>query len=77
MTELPKRFHIVKHDKDSGRQTLVRSRGRPWMGTERAAKIEATRLAKSHEATGDAQRWSYEVAEEPRVPRPAAPRFTK
>ena len=75
MTQLPKRFHIVKHDKDSDLQTVVRARGRPWLGTESAAKIEATRLAASHAGTADEQRFSYEVVEEQRVIRPTAPRF--
>ena len=76
MTDLPKRFHIIKRNKDSDQRTVVRARGRPWIGTELAAKIEAVRLAGAHEATGE-QGFSYEVVEEQRVIRPTAPSFTK
>ena len=77
MTDLPKRFHIVKRNKDSDQRTVVRSRGRPWIGTEHAAKIEASRLTEAQEATGGEQGFSYEVVEEQRVIRPTAPPFTK
>ena len=71
MTELPKRFHIVKRHKESDQRTVVRARGRPWIGTERAAQVEAERLA------GGEAGFSYEVVEEQRLIRPAAPPFTK
>jgi hypothetical protein len=77
MTDLPKRFHIVKYSKDSGQRTIVRARGRPWIGTEHAAKIEAVRLAGAQGPTGSEQGFSYEVVEEQRVIRATAPPFTK
>lgn len=76
MTELPKRFHIVKHNKESDQRMVVRARGKPWIGTERAAEIEAVRRAGSHDGTGEPG-FSYEVVEEQRLVRPAAPPFTK
>lgn len=59
------RFNIAKHDSVTQQRTLVSRSGRAWVGTEPAARVEASRLSAAHATSDGLQRWSYEVVAEP------------